>query len=212
MGIELSISLVGKADWLLLSLIMNSPISESDKRLVEQLFDEYHLLMLYVANQLLDDHTLAEDAVSESLIKIIRHRDKLRDVSSHQTKGYIVKVVRSTSINFIKQRVLQSHEPEHLLENVPVERSNIIDDLVMQERADTIIKVIKSLPGALKDVAYLYLVQELNHDEIGRMLGISVSASKKRLSRSRRAIGKNLKKICHPNPPPTVICKEPKIR
>lgn len=74
----------------MLSLIMNAPISESDKRIVEQLFDKYHHLMLHIANQLLNDPTLAEDAVSESLIKIIRHRDKLRDVSSHQTKSYIV--------------------------------------------------------------------------------------------------------------------------
>ena len=53
----------------------NAPLSESDKRLVESLYDKYRRLMLYVANQMLGDYAMAEDAVSESLIKMIRHRE-----------------------------------------------------------------------------------------------------------------------------------------
>lgn len=174
------------------ALISNAPISESDKRLVEQLYDKYQRLMLYIANQLLGDFALAEDAVSESLIKIIRHREKLRDVSSHQIRPYIVNIVRTTSLNLIKQRASCSHVLEDILEEVPDNSICVLDDFVTQEGYDALVKAFRSLPDTLKDVAYLYLVHELSHEEISQMLRISVSASKKRLSRARMVIKKFL--------------------
>ena len=171
---------------------ISAPLNEKDKVLVEQLFDNYHRLMLYIANQILNDHALAEDSVSESFIKIIRHRDKLRDVSSHQTKAYIVNIVRTTSLNLIKQRAIRSHEPEEFLDDVADENINIQDDLVAKEGVATIMKAFQTLPIILKDVAYLYFTHELSHDEIAETLNISVAASKKRLSRARLAIKKIL--------------------
>ena len=170
----------------------NTPISESDKRLVESLYDKYHRLMLYVANQMLGDYAMAEDAVSESLIKMIRHREKLRDVSSCQTKAYIIKIVKTTSLTLLTQKALRSLEPDDLLEDSPEGGINVLNDLVVQEGCHTIMKAVQSLHSTLKDVAYLSLVHELKHDEIAHALDISVSASKKRLSRAMRAIKKIL--------------------
>ena len=176
----------------LLSVIMEAPISENDKKLVEQLYVKYHRLMLYVANQFFCNHAMAEDAMSESLVKIIRYRNKLRDVSSHQTKAYIVNIVRTTSLNLIKQRDFSKHEPEDFMEDIPDESINILSNLVSNEGYESLMKAFQSLPPALRDVAYQHLVLELSHDEIAQMFGISNSASKKRLSRAKIAIKKFL--------------------
>jgi len=175
---------VEEAD-ILLPVIMNARISESDKNIVEQLYIKYQRLMLYVANSILLDPALAEDAASESLIKIIRHRGKFRDVSSHQTKAYIVNIVRTTSFDILKKRTGCKCESVDALEDVPDDNINILDDLVTQDGCASLIKAVRALPDARKDVAYRFLVLELSHEEIAAELEISVSASKKRLSRAR---------------------------
>jgi len=173
-------------------IIANAPIKESDKKLVEQLFAKYYRLMLYVANKILNDPNLAEDAVSDALLKIIRHREKLRDVLSQQTKSYIVNIVRTTSLDIIKQSKNRKHETDDLLEELPDESINIEDTVVSQDGCASVMTVFRELPEILKEVAYQFFVFGRSHEEISEILGISITTSQKRLSRARAIIKKML--------------------
>ena len=129
----------------MLYIIANAPISEPDKRLVEQLFIKYYRLMLYVANGILKDPNLAEDAVSDALLKIIRHREKLRDVFSQQTRAYIVNIVRTTSLDVIRKSNIRNHETDDLLEELPDESIDIEAEAVSQDGCDSVMAVFREL-------------------------------------------------------------------
>jgi RNA polymerase sigma-70 factor (ECF subfamily) len=148
----------------LFSVITEAPIGESDKRLVEQLYVKYHRLMLYIANSIFCDYALAEDAVSESLIKIMRYRKKLHDVSSHQTKAYIVSIVRTTSLNLLKKKDSSFNpQTEELSDEITDEHADMLDELISREGYDSLMSAFQSLPPPLKEIAYKRFVLNLSH-------------------------------------------------
>jgi RNA polymerase sigma-70 factor (ECF subfamily) len=73
---------------------------DNKKRLLlEQLYLEYSSAMFHVAFEVLRDHSLAEDAVHEAFLKLVKNTFKLNDIFSKQTKGFMLVVVRNMAIN-----------------------------------------------------------------------------------------------------------------
>lgn len=60
--------------------------------------------MFYVANQILKDNFLAEDAVHDSFVKFMENLDKIQDVNCHKTKRFVVIIVRNHAINTYNNR------------------------------------------------------------------------------------------------------------
>jgi len=173
----------------LLPVILTMPLSKEHRNLIEQIYDLYYGTMMSVANQILKDQGLSEDAVAEAFVKISRHLDKFDDVSGHRTRGYIVKTVKTISYDLCKKINRRKEEPDDFLELTPDTNINILADLVNQESYDSLKDVIQSLPEHLKDVVFLY-AGGYSHEEIGEALGISYANSKQRLSRARKIVKK----------------------
>jgi len=167
-------------------------LSEDDSCKAEQLYDKYRGLMIYTARKMLDENT-ADDAVSESFIKIMRNLDKIYDTDSYLTKGYIVKIVQNTSIDILRKSGKHKMENfDDILEITPDAAVDILGSLIFRESCDKIKEIIKSLPDQLKHVVYFYFVYEYSHIEIARQLGITEAASKMRLRRAKEEIRKRL--------------------
>jgi len=169
----------------LFSKFFSKTSSNKSENLIEEIYDMYYGTMMSVANSIIKDHALAEDIVAESFIKINRHLGKLQDISSHQTRGYIVSVVRSISYDFYNKRTRNKEDIDDNLELIPDKDINILSDLVIQDTCDSLKEIIQSLPEHLRDVVYLH-ASGYSHDEIAQSLGISYANSKKRLSRARK--------------------------
>ena len=169
----------------MLQIILTVPISKENENLLEQIYEKYYGTMMAVANRILKDNALAEDAVAEAFVKINRHLEKLQDISCHQTRGYIVSIVRTISYDLCNKNNRRKEDIVDTLEAVPDNSINILEDLVNQDSYDSLKKIILSLPDSLKDVAYLYS-NGYSHDEIAQALGISYANSKQRLSRARK--------------------------
>lgn len=78
--------------------------SEEDKYKFEKIYEKYKKLMFYVANQILKDETLSEDAVHNAFLKVIDNLDKISDVNSPKTKSFVVIIVKRISINIYNKR------------------------------------------------------------------------------------------------------------
>lgn len=176
----------------MIRLIKDAPISDQDKLHVEQLYNTYKKTMLGVAYKILKDTSLAEDAVSECFIKIIRHRKKLTDVLCHQTRAYIVTIVRTTSYDLQQQKNRHSHDSDDALAELPDNNENVLAKLTAEEGYVSIKTELQKLPRKLREVAHRFLTLEMTHEEIANELGITVDTSKKRLSRARAIIKENL--------------------
>ena len=63
---------------------------DDEKSKFESLYLTYRKLMFHVANGILNDEGLAEDAVHQAFLKILENFDKVGEISCHKTRSYVV--------------------------------------------------------------------------------------------------------------------------
>ena len=169
--------------------ILTTIDSNEEKAKLEELYKKYRGLMLHIAMQILKDKELAEDVLSDSVIKIIRHRQKIFALNCYQQQLYIVNIIKTTSLDLLKKiKNSPIDDTNDISETIPDNDITLLDEVVAKEGFEAIKKIIKSLPDSLREVAYLNLINEHSHEEIAGILGISSSASKMRLTRAKKAM------------------------
>jgi RNA polymerase sigma-70 factor (ECF subfamily) len=172
---------VTKEGWAkMLPIYLAMLVGEDEKNKFESLYLTYRKLMFHVANGILNDEGLAEDAVHQAFLKILKNFDKVGEISCHKTRSYVVIIVRNAAINMYNSRKRHSavsiEEAAFCAAEVNMERT---DDL------DSLAKAVLNLPVIYKDALKLKYVQGFSNSEIAGMLDISEAAVRKRLERAR---------------------------
>jgi len=171
-------------------IYLNLIETEEEKNKFEQIYNSYKHTMFYVAKSILKDDYLSEDAVHNAFINIAKSMDNINEVDSYRTKGYVVVIVRNISINMLKIQN-KTVDVDELEERI-TDDLNLEDEVLLKLSFDSIIEEITSLPVIYKDVLYLSYVEDLNTQEISRLINISNEAVKKRLQRGRKILVKKL--------------------
>ena len=73
----------------------------SEQEKFKQLYETYHRLMHWEAQRVLQDRQLAEDAVQESFLRMIKNFHKIGEISCPQTKRFVVIIVRNAARNLL---------------------------------------------------------------------------------------------------------------
>lgn len=160
---------------------------EEEKSKFESLYLTYRKLMFHVANGILNDEGLAEDAVHQAFLKILENFDKVGEISCHKTRSYVVIIVRNAAINMYNSRKRHSAVPiDEAAFCAAEKKSERTDDL------DSLAEAVLKLPVIYKDALKLKYVQGFSNAEIAGMLDISEAAVRKRLERARRMLAEIL--------------------
>ena len=126
--------------------------TEEEKSKFEKIYFEYRQLMFRIANVILKDEYLAEDAVSKSFIKIMKHLNKINDIECPKTKGFIVIVVKYTAIDLYRERENTGHIDEEVLIE---RRSTTVDQEVIAKIENPLTLAILSLPHHYSEILLL---------------------------------------------------------
>ena len=165
-------------------------LSEEGLQKINQIQERYKTLMLGVARQALgfDMSGMAEDVVQEVYFKIVtKYLDKIGDVDGHEAKGYILSMVKTTALDFIKKEKLRCYE--ELQEGSSYDKTDPFEAVIF--RSD-LKDAINSLSKGERDVFNLYTVEGYSHAEISELLGINEGASKVNLSRAQKKLREKL--------------------
>lgn len=159
------------------------------KTKLEQIYNEYKRLMQYIAYEILKDNDLAEDAVHQAFLRIIRHLDGIEDISCHKTKAFIVIIIRCTAPDMLRKEKRQRVIGMEAVREDGTYSRDMTEDLSVHE----LTQIIKSLPEIYRDALELKVYYDLSDRELAEALGISYAAARKRLERARAALKKALK-------------------
>ena len=73
-------------------------------RFIEKCYELYEQKMYHVAYSVLHDEGLAEDAVQEAFIKLMKHNEYFAEPGSDDCKRYIITVIKNSSINMYNKK------------------------------------------------------------------------------------------------------------
>lgn len=80
---------------------IESPV---EKSLFETIYLEYRGLLMHEAKSVLKDDSLAEDAVHQTFLYVVENIYKFKAGVCHKTMSYLVKTVRSRSIDILRSQ------------------------------------------------------------------------------------------------------------
>lgn len=170
-------------------LIYLSLIDVKDRSKFEQIYTEYRHLMFYVANNILKDEKLSEDAVHNAFLKLTNNLDKIGEVKCHKTKGFMVMIVRNISIDLYNNRKKENQISFDEIDfSIMDEQVNIEEDFIFENEHSYLVEKILSLPENYSNILYLKYIYELDDREISELLNITEVNVRKRLERARNAL------------------------
>jgi RNA polymerase sigma-70 factor (ECF subfamily) len=118
----------------------------------------------------------ASDVVHDVFLKYLNKKPAFKD-ASHQ-EGWFVKVTVNTCRDFLRKKAHRTHSPLEEVHNVGAEDKNEHD----------IIFYLSQLPSKYREVITLHYLEDYSVEETAKLLGLSVSGVKMRLSRGREQL------------------------
>ena len=163
---------------------------KQDKRVgYKVLFEFYYPKMYMVAMRYLGCASDAEDALSESFIRVFRYLKKFNYKGDGSLEKWIVTITVRESIRLLKKRKkLQFLDDE--TQNQPY-CLDIDDQINVKQLLDN----IEQLPLGYKSVLSMYCVEGYSHKEIAEIRGISVATSKSQLHKARHYLLSRMTKV-----------------
>lgn len=163
--------------------------TEEDKEIFIQLHDEYSRTMYNRAYSILRDTALAEDAVQESFIRILKNFEKFEKKKCPQTRKYFVNIVRTISIDvYRKNKKQQTISFDEFEKTIIDEFANTEDIIDGKELESHLLKLPKSY----------YIIMSLKYDdgysykEISEILSITEENVKKKTSACQNKVKRNI--------------------
>ena len=88
----------------MLALFLAALESDEDRRRFSALYERYHGKMERIAIGILRDQRDAEDAVQNAFLQIIRHFEKISEISCEELPFWIISIVKNEALMLLRKR------------------------------------------------------------------------------------------------------------
>lgn len=162
-----------------------------DAEKIQRIYEIYEQPMYRIAFAVLKNPELAEDAVSDAFVRIIDRLKKIKSPESDKTKAYIVKIIKSTSINIYrkKKRSLIRELPiDDSIVQIPDSSQNIEEHVTaVMDRQDKR-NLLNKLDDTDRNIIILRCGNELSWKEVAERTSMTESTARKRFERAKKKL------------------------
>jgi RNA polymerase sigma factor (sigma-70 family) len=160
--------------------------AKKDPKAQQWIFKQFFGLAMGICVRYLSVHDLAQEAVSDSFLKIF---DQLpRQVSDIRSfRAWMRAMVVRTAIDYFRKekKNFAVTSLDAVYEHVEIDEQVTSDQSVAE-----ILQLLDKLPPVWKVVFNLYEVEGYSHEEIGKMLSITASSSRVYLTKGKQSLRK----------------------
>jgi RNA polymerase sigma-70 factor, ECF subfamily len=176
-------------------------VKQGDTAAFAELVDKYKQPVLNVAYRMLRDATEAEDLAQNVFVQV--HKSAQRYKVSSKFSTWLFTIARNLCLNEIRRRARhpassldaphpeQDDQPLHQFEDLKT--ASPPDTLLHGELDRKIGEALDDLPDNQRMAILLCRQDELSYEEIAKVLGCSVSATKSLIHRGRETLKQRLK-------------------
>lgn len=169
----------------MLALYMALVETESGRVLFETIFYDYQQRMFYIANQVIGDEYLAEDAVQNALLSIATTVDKVRFNSDKEINAYVYTVTKRAAFEIKKSEGKKANAIQRYQATADVFDPDIFDGVLNKDLLSQVLAIIEQMPSYYREVLFYSSVYEMNSTQIGELLGRPAATIRKQLIRAR---------------------------
>jgi RNA polymerase sigma-70 factor (ECF subfamily) len=159
---------------------------------VAALATEYSAILYRVAFSVLRNAVDAEDAVQETFLRVLRHREKLGDIQDMRV--WLVRIVWNQALDRKRRQKAMPLEDEAAQLMGAVASGELRADaaLIAAQGQARILQAIDCLPRKEREVLLLSAMEELATAEMAAVLGVTESSVRSRLFRARQRLRERL--------------------
>ncbi len=163
---------------------------KNDRESQRLLYQHYYAYAMSICIRYSHSVEEAKEIVNDGFLKVFKKIDQHEKESSF--KSWLRRIMINMAIDHYRKEVKHYHHQD--IEKVSVlltDNGNAVNDLSHAE----LIQLIQNLTPAYRTVFNLYVIDGFTHQEISKLLGISVGTSKTNLMKARSKLRKVLVKL-----------------
>ncbi len=155
-----------------------------------ELYRVYGPLVLRRARAMLGDEQAARDAAHDVFVKVLGSIAQFRHEASPVT--WLYRVTTNQCLNVLRGKLRRPEEPSEQTD------ASFEEGVSLDERL-TLVAVLARVPEHLREIAVYYYLDQMSHDEIAELMGVSRRTVGNRLvefhAAARLAAGEPIKRV-----------------
>lgn len=174
-------------------------LKQGDEKAFQYIYDCHYVLLCRFAYQLLNDSSLAEEIVDDTIFYLWEHRADIEITRS--IRAYLMRAVRNRCLNELNSlahrtelRFSSFTLPENVdfLNTIFVEDNHPLGELLDRELEEKLSQCIESLPQECRAVFKKSRFEQKKYEEIASELNISINTVKYHIKNAIASLQKNM--------------------
>jgi len=168
-------------------------VKAGDEQSFELLLRKYRTPLVNFLYRMVWDSAVAEDLAQEVFLRVYRARKEYAPSAKFTT--WMFRIATNLALNSVRDNrhrqkeismdhVVDAGDDEHPAMEVPDRTPTVEQQMVARSRSEVILRAVHALPEKQRAAVLLHKYQELDYDEIARILECSESALKSLLFRA----------------------------
>ncbi len=170
---------------------MKQARSIADAEKLERIYVQYREFLLRIAKQILTDGTSAEDAVQNTIIKVMGNEDKIDEADVKKTQGYLATICTREAINIYNNRTQLNRDADFVEEADPTRayENEVLKRYIEKESIAAVQEKARMLDKKYYTVFLMRFLYEYSYEKIAEELHVSPAAARKRVERIKAKLG-----------------------
>lgn len=161
---------------------------------IENLVTAHSSLLYRICFSVLRDSGDSEDAVQETFVRVMRHRNELVEIRN--TRTWLVRIAFNLALDAKRRRrhISLADDATELAAALPSRDLPSDISLISLQRHASILRIMDGLPRKERSVLLLSALDELEIPQIAEVLEVTESTVRSRLFRARQLMRQRLQK------------------
>ena len=178
-----------------LSFYLAALDTEDEQMKMTEIYEKYKAAMLRYALSIVKNKEIAEEAVQNTFVSVIEHKEKYLSLSGRELRNLIIIITKNKSIDILRQRNAFVDKLHDEMEDVMKANYVTIEEkIILSEEYESIKKHVAALDEMSRLVLEMKYLLGMSYKEIGEQLGISPKHVDTRLMRAKAKVRRLVEK------------------
>lgn len=170
--------------------------TEQEKKRMSEVYEEHkHALLLYALKVTGNNQIMAEDAVHNAFVSIIKEKDKYLHLDSKNFRFVSVIIVRNKCIDLLRKEKRYADIPIEELEiYLESDEKSVEEQVVISSEYELVRRHMASIDEISRQVLVMKYSLGMSYKEIGESLNIASESIGIRISRAKEKVRKLVEK------------------